>query len=74
MAAVGGGGGMVWSATLASRLPGSPTKEGPGIVNEQPRSPVTNVPNEIEQKEDNSLPSCIKDMKNNFFEHRILME
>ncbi len=61
-------GGMVWSATLASRLPGSPIKDN-GVVNEQPRSPRI----ERTYERDESMPLC-KEMKSHFLEFRLLKE
>ena len=63
-------GGMVWSAALASRLPGSPVavRDG-GIISEQPRSP--RIPDT--SGNNHSSPLC-EEMKSHFFELRLLME
>lgn len=56
----------IWSAELASRLPGTPVRDG-SVVSEQPRGPVTNKFNE------ESSPLCVE-MKSQFLDLDMLIE
>ena len=64
---------MVWSAALASRLPGSPVAVGDssgGIISDQPKSPRILAKN---VEKDSSTPLS-EEMKAQFFELKLLME
>ena len=67
--------GMVWSAALASRLPGSPVavRDG-GVISEQPRSPRSpRTVVEVDERK-NEMLTLSEDMKPYFSELQLLLE